>query len=216
MLSSTKKKIRGWKRRIKEIERWKQSFINLDVDHLRTYQRDYAKLWISPFYALPRKTPPAWYNRILLQTMLEVYHHWNEEITRLGEPFYLKLWIYDPHFIHSQLVAAFKDCLHFYDQTFNTATEQRQFPFHKYRNIRKELEMFDWHLHMDSDTYTESDLLDNIERGWMSEREFERIKGKAYNVDTIHLAGDDVDRIYSVRVGDVWIGSIKRNTPLIN
>lgn len=44
----------------------------------------------------------------------------------------------------------------------------------------------------------------------ISEKEFEAIKGKAYKVETIHLSDGDTDKTYSVRVGDVWVGKIKK------
>jgi hypothetical protein len=208
---STKKKIRGWKRRLRKIESWKQRVINLDMDHLTNYQRDYAKLWIHPFYTIPRRNPPVWYNRILLKTMLEVYQSWHEYLSKLNEKFYLKLWIYDPHFINSQIVAAYEECLHYYDQTFDVPNQEKQFPYHKYTYLSEKLEMFDWQLHIDSDIYTESDLIDNIQRGWTSESEFKAIKGKAYKVQTIRLSDRDTDKTYSVKVGDVWVGSIKKH-----
>jgi hypothetical protein len=207
---SNKKKIRGWKRQVRKIEKWKRRVIDLDIEHLHQYQRDYAKLWIHPFYAIPRRNPPVWYNRLLLEAILDVYRSWHEKLSKLDEVFYLKLWIYDPHFINSQVVAAYKDCLHFYDQTFDVGNQEKQFPLHKYTYLREKLEMFDWHLHIDSDVYTESDLIDNIQQGWTSENEVEAIKGKAYKVETVHLSEVDTDKTYSVKVGDVWVGSIKK------
>lgn len=70
--------------------------------------------------------------------------------------------------------------------------------------------MFDWQQHIDCDVYTECDLIDNIGKGWMSEGEFEAIKRTAYKVESIHLSGE-IDKTYSVQVGDVWVGSIKKD-----
>ena len=209
MYLSNKKKIRGWKRHVRKILKWKQRVINLDIRHLSQYQRDYAKLWIHPFYAIPRRNPPIWYNRLLLEAMLEIYQSWRDKLTRLDESFYLRLWIYDPHFINSQVVAAYKDCLHFYDRTFDVGTQDKQFPFHKYTYLKEKLEMFDWQQHIDCDVYTESDLIDNIQRGWMSSDEFDAIKEKAYKVEEIHFSNGDIDKTFSVQVGGVWVGSLK-------
>lgn len=211
MFISNKKRIRGWKRLVRKIEKWKLRVIGLDIVHLHQYQRDYAKLWIHPFYAILRRNPPVWYYRLLLEAILDVYRSWHETLSKLDEDFYLKLWIYDPHFINSQVVAAYKDCLHFYDQTFDVGNQEKQFPVYKYTYLRERLEMFDWHLHIDSDIYTESDLIDNIQQGWMSENEVEAIKGKAYKVETVHLPDGDTDKTYIVKVGDVWVGSIKKH-----
>lgn len=140
---------------------------------------------------------------------MDVYQSWYQKLNELGEPFYLKLWIFDPHFINSQVVAAYKDYLHFYDQTFEVGYQEKEFPFGKYTYLREKLEMFYWHRHIDCDVYTESDLLDDIQLGWMSQNELEAIKRKAHKVETIHLSDGEIDRTYSVQVGDVWVGSIK-------
>jgi hypothetical protein len=206
---SNKKKIRGWKRHIRKIEKWKRRVMDLDMEHLHTYHRDYAKLWIHPFYALPRRNPPAWYNALLLEAMVEVYAHWNKTLLATGEPYYLKLWIFDPHFIHSQIVAAYQDCLHFYDQTFDAQKIEKPFPFHKYPKIQDKLQLFDWHLYVDCDTYAESDLTDHLQRGWMSEKEAASIRQKAYKTTVIQLPNGETDTGYSVRAGDVWVGSLK-------
>jgi len=115
---SKKKKIRGWKRHKRKIERWKQNAINLDMDYLRNYQRQYEKLWIHPFYKLERRNPPNWYKSLLLDAMIEVYLEWHQKMKKEEEDFYLKLWLYDPHFINSQIVVAYRNCLDFYDETF--------------------------------------------------------------------------------------------------
>lgn len=209
MYISKKKKIRGWKRRVRKIAQWKQRVINVDINHLFQYHREYAKLWIHPFYTIPRRNPPVWYNRFLLEAMLEVYQNWHEKLTELGEVFYLKLWIFDPHFINSQVVASYKDCLHFYDRTFDVGTEVKEFPYHKYTYLKEKLEMYDWQHCIDCDVYTESDLIDNMLRGWMLSDEINTIKSKAYKVQVIQLSNGEDDKTYSVQVGDVWVGTLK-------
>lgn len=135
--------------------------------------------------------------------MLDVYLSWNEKLTKIDEEIYLRLWIYDPHIINSQEVAAYKDCLHFYDQSFDIGNNEKQFPFHKYTNLREKLDFFYWYQHIDCDIYTESDRIDDIQRGWISENEFEVMKGKAYKVETMHLSNGGIDKKYSVQVGEV-------------
>ncbi|WP_049790037.1 hypothetical protein [Paenibacillus sp. JDR-2] len=138
----TNNKIRGWKRRIRHIEQWKQRNIVLDMDTLAAFGRDYAKLWIPPFHGLVRRTPPIWYNRLLLDAMIEVYNSWQETLTKTEEPFYLKIWLFDPEFINSQIVAAYRDGLHFYDNAFEPAVDVIPFPYPK-------VEHFNWMPHID-------------------------------------------------------------------
>ncbi|MDN4617549.1 hypothetical protein QCD85_05535 [Paenibacillus sp. PsM32] len=108
-LDYNKKKIRGWKRRIKQIEDWKQRYIHLDIEQLERHHRDYVKLWINPFYQLTKRNPPVWYARLIFGAMIEVYESWYQQLKLLNEPFYLKIWLYDPNFISSQIVVAFRE-----------------------------------------------------------------------------------------------------------
>lgn len=203
---SKKKKIRGWKRHKRKIEIWKQNAMNLDMDYLGNYQRQYEKLWIHPFYALERRNPPNWYNQLLLDAMIEVYLEWYQKMKNENEDFYLKIWLYDPHFINSQIVAAYRDCLDFYDKTFKRRQENKEFPFDKFHSLRGKLEQFEWDLHIESDYYDENDLK---EEGALTEKEVSRIKGKAY--ETIRIENGYGSFLqYSLDKGDVWIGTIKR------
>jgi len=178
------------------------------MDYLAHHRRDYAKLWIHPFYALERKNPPMWYNRLLLQAMIDVYLNWHKKMSKTNEPFYLKIWLFDPHFIESQIVVAYRDCLHLYDNTFDSAAVQKPFPFHQYTFLKDQLELFDWKLHIDSDTYMESDLMEDLHEGLMTEKEVEKIKKQAYQVTTIPWDGKP-EKVYSLQVGDVWVGTLK-------
>lgn len=79
---SNKKKIRGWKRRIKQIEQWKQRHIALDMERLVRHNRDYVKIWIDPFYRLTRRNPPIWYSRLILGAMIEIHQSWLQQMQR--------------------------------------------------------------------------------------------------------------------------------------
>jgi len=161
---SNKKKIRGWKRRIKQIEQWKLHNIDLNVEQLKHDKRDYVKLWIDPFYRLSRRNPPLWFSRLILVEMVEIYQSWYQKLKQLDEPFYLKIWLYNLHFINSQIVVAFRECLHYYNNTFDRNNENKSFPFDIFGD-RQSLEYFDWQLHIDSDNYCLSDLQEDIELG---------------------------------------------------
>lgn len=209
MILREKRKIRGWKRLKKRIEKWKQRVINLDMNHLVQNQRDYAKLWIHPFYAIPRRTPPTWYNRLLLDAVFDVYNHWHEQMKNTNEQFYLKIWLFDPHFINTQIVVANREALHFYDNTFDTTDHDESFPFQKFTYLNEKIKKFSWKLHIDSDVYIESDLINDLKTGWRNEKEIQKIMKKAYKTENINLSKNMSDRSFSLKVGNVWVGSLK-------
>ncbi|MGL4522227.1 MAG: hypothetical protein ACRCWQ_06730 [Bacilli bacterium] len=202
---SKKKKIRGWKRHKRKIERWRQNAMDLDMNFVREHQRDYAKLWIYPFYSINHTNPPNWYNCLLLNEMIDVYQYWNEKMTEENEDYYLKIWLCDPCFIGSQIVVAYRDCLNFYDETFDTNPTLKPFPLHKYKSLANKLALFDWELYIDANMYWESEMQEDIELGFHTIAEINAIKNKSYSAEK---KNDDV--LYKVSVGDVWLGKIKK------
>ena len=204
---SNKKKIRGWKRRIKQIEKWKQRHIDLDIEQLYRNHRHYVKLWIDPFYRFTRRNPPIWYSRLIFADMVEIYQSWSQQMQRLNKPFYLKIWLYHPNFIHSQIVVAFRECFDYYDNTFDKSNEYKVFPLHRYKSISG-LQEFKWELAIDSVDYWFSDLQEDIGMGIRTDKDIEAIKNKAYKCETVKL-GISEDTVYKVRVGDVWLGDIR-------
>lgn len=203
-----KKKIRGWKRHKRKIERWKQHAMDLNIEYVRENQRDYAKLYIPPFYSLVPRNPPTWFNRLLLDAMIDVYLHWHEQMTNEKEEFYLKMWFYEPDFIRSQIVVAYKECIDYYSDTFDKHPTPKPFPIHTYTSLEDKLSLFDWEAHIDRDEYWESELSEDIELGFKTESEVEDIKRKSYKTENFCLSyGDDIR--YRVNVGDVWIGTLK-------
>jgi hypothetical protein len=204
---SKKKKIRGWKRHKRKIELWKQNAINLDIDLIRKHHRDYVKLWIYPFY-FRLFNPPGWYSRLLLEAMIEVYLKWYERMIEENNEFYLKIWLYEPNFIKSQIVVAYKDCLNFYDKTFEKRSICKKFPSHKYAFLAGQLEMFDWKLCIEADVYWSTDLEEDVKLGFRSEQEASKIISQSYRIDEID---NDEKKTYAycVDVGDVWVGTLK-------
>lgn len=125
----------------------------------------------------------------------------------LNEPFYLNIWLYNPHFIHSQIVVAFRECLDYYNSTFDKSSIKKNFPSHLYGSV-PDIQALNWELAIDSDHYWLSELLDDISTGFKSTQKVEAIKSKAYECETVKLSYGE-DTVYKVRVGDVWLGGVE-------
>lgn len=196
---SNKKKIRGWKKQIRKINYWKNYHLTLDTAKLDDSQREYVKLTIDPWYRLVKRTPPIWYNRLILEALVEIYLSWHKTLQKWGEPFYLKIWLFDPHFINSQVVAATKDWIVGYNNTFTKSNQNQTFPFDKYKISNFSLEDFTWELHIEENYFYEK--MDQL-----SEVEINNIKQKAYRSGLLR----DGDRYFAIKTGDVWIGTLHR------
>jgi len=204
MYFSAKKKIRGWKRLKRRIEWWKSNNIQLNMKYLRDQHRDYVKLWIPPFYGLQTMTPPLWYRRLLLKAIIDVYHEWHKQLKAENEDFYLKIWLYEPDFIRSQIVAAYKEAIDFYSDSFDKQEETEASPLKIYEPLEHELNAFVWEPHIHTEYYWLSDLEEDLELGLRSRGDVLRIKEISYSKDN-----DGKDEWYKVNAGTVWIGSLK-------
>lgn len=194
---SNKKKIRGWKKQVRKINYWKNYNLTLDVTKLHKSQRDYVKVTIDPWHRLVRRNPPIWYNRLILEALIEIYLNWQKTLQEWEEPFYLKIWLFDHHFINSQVVAATGDWIVGYNNTFIKSNDARTFTFEKYKIHNFSLENFQWELHVEENYFYEK--IDQI-----SEAEINKIKQKAYRSGFLQNG----DRYFAIKTGDVWIGTL--------
>ncbi|MFB9326192.1 hypothetical protein ACFFSY_09735 [Paenibacillus aurantiacus] len=200
-----KKKVRGWKRRIREVDMWKNNYLHLDIEELNRTQRKYLKIWLDPWNRLVKRTPPVWFSRIILQALLDVYNAWYKKLKATGEPFYLKIWLYSPNFVHSQVVCAVGDALNYYDDTFDKGTVRKEFPT-KFSNLPN-IESLEWELCLDSITYWDSELKENIAEGYETISSYNNIVQRSYASGQMKLSYGN-DTYYKIKVGDVWLGSL--------
>lgn len=194
-----RKKIRGWKRRVKEIDRWKAYNRNLNLGLLEEYSRDYVKLGSLSFYSLFRKyVLPSWYKRLIIQALIDVYDSWKQTLDELGEPYYLKIWIFEKDILHSQVVASYKEMLNFYDNNFAEVEKVESLPDElAFKNANELL----WHKGFDLISWSENDLQEGIDDGFYTIEEVQSIKESANWISEI-----SDDKFYVIQDGAVWLG----------
>jgi len=197
---SNKKKIRGWKNQVKKIEKWKNVNINLDIESLKQKNRDYLKIWIDPWYRLIKRNPPNWYCKLILKSMIEIYMSCFKTLQEFGEPFYLKIWLYDSNFIKSQIVVATQDAFNFYDNVFEKNISDRRFPYEKYDTKGLELKNFNWERYIED--YVIFEKIDDL-----SEVEASKLKKRAYKVQRTKYNNSE-DVCYRVKIGDILVGEL--------
>lgn len=192
-----KKKVRGWKRQIKKLQRWKHSHIQLDLNRLNHSGFDYVKIWLDPWDRLVKRNPPIWYRRLILGAMFEIYKNWQSQIKTTGEPFYLRIWLFEPRFYDSQVVVAIGQKIDWYENLFAFPKDKNLSLMGRgYEHPSYNLQEFSWELRVDTDIYSEEDDELTVE-------DVTCLKGKAFSIDKI----DNGKTIYTVKRGHVWIGS---------
>ncbi|KZL51011.1 hypothetical protein PN488_13175 [Nodularia spumigena CS-591/12] len=194
--SKNKKKIRGWKKRIRQIEKWKQRNFNVDLSNSNY---DHVKIWIHPWSSLAKPSPPLWYRRLILSAMFEIYHNWKKQLIERGEPFYLKIWLFHPRFSHSQVVAGIGERIDWYENVFPIPENQYEpFPYQEYDSNLYNLHDLTWELRIDD--FEQYEKMDEL-----TPQEVEVLQKTAYHITQT----SDGDTLYAVWLGSVWVGDIE-------
>lgn len=141
---SNQKKVRGWKRRIRQLERLRLAHRELDVDALRQGGVDYVKIWLDPWNRLVPRNPPYWYRRRILAAFIDIFDAWRERLEGAGEPHYLELWLFDPDFHRTQVVAVMGDRIASYQTLFDPAEARAARPPARYDDASYDLSRFRW------------------------------------------------------------------------
>jgi hypothetical protein len=215
------KKIRGHKRRWKQIENWRIDHLNLNLTDYLLSERDryYAKIKVHPWSGLALTnsvTPqPTGKTKLkMLNGLLDIYEDWKGQLDKLGQPFYLKVWLFEPRFSQSQVVCAIGDNIDFYENTFFKPEKTLKLNTDDYGQLKNRLDNFTWDYRLDEDYY------DNTEVGepqfYASKQDFEETK-KWFEqlLKTPHRThkfkepiGDKTES-YSFKRGNLWVSGQK-------
>ncbi|HLM67701.1 MAG TPA: hypothetical protein VK358_09250 [Longimicrobium sp.] len=196
---SNRKKVRGWKRRIRQLERFRLAHRELDVDGFRAVERQYVKIWLDPWSRLVPRNPPYWFRRRILAALIDIYASWRQALEASGEPYYLELWLFHPDFHGTQVVAATGSLLEFYDNVFEPAENGSPRPPALYGDPAYDLDRFRWRA--GTEVYVRLKSLDVVEPADEARllREADRVRQSAYTGDTMYI----------FEMGSVWQGSLR-------
>ena len=142
-------KIRGQKRRSKDIQRWIQNNLMYNKQYFSEHQREHCEVIVHPWCDI---TPgnsiipePKRKNRnTIISGLLDIYESWKTELDSLGKEYYLKIWLYDPYISKSQVVCAIDDKLHSYDHTFYKSGSAKGFEPLNYGCLADRIKRYQW------------------------------------------------------------------------
>ena len=143
------KKTRGHKRKWKAIDNWVANHKNLDIEYLKEYGNNYAKIRIRPWSGIQITNskipePKGETKQKILQGLFAIHQQWKLQLDALNEPYYLKIWLFVPHFSKSQVVCAIGDNINYYDQLFYKEGEEKQIQLKNHGVMQTQLSDFDW------------------------------------------------------------------------
>jgi hypothetical protein len=198
--NSQRKKIRGWKRRIRQLERWGK---RIDQPYLKYFLSEsgrdtYERCYLSPFYRLEKRQPPLWFYKLIVSKFISAFESWEKVFNELKIPHDLQIWLYDPGFIRSEIICH-KMQRDGDVKRFSWESDiKKDFPYAKLSSPDYDLTQFDWiladdaHVHFEDDfNYAEFTLEDLLADGYVKKTQHD---GIIY---------------YTKRVGDIWIGRRK-------
>ncbi|MEZ5008691.1 MAG: hypothetical protein R2753_11130 [Chitinophagales bacterium] len=210
------KKIRGHRRRWKAIDDWVAAYKVLDMDYLKSRQRDYAKIRVHPWSSISMlnseiSSPKGATKRRILNGLIEIYDAWKNELDQLGAPYYLKIWLYEPRFINAQVVCAIGDCLDFYTNTFFKPDDSKKFNPKIYGPLEEEVSKFKWEYrldedHFDNETVGSPEMYETMKDYKSHKNWFEKKLTKPHRLMKLEEPIGEINEYYSFKRGAVWLG----------
>jgi hypothetical protein len=192
-----RKKVRGWKRRLRQLERFRLAYRTLDVEALRASHYDYVKLWLDPWSRLGGRNPPVWFRRRILAAYMDIHDTWRAALEKTGEPYYLEIWLFHPDFHRSQVVAAMDWRMEHYQNVFEPAPSAAPRPPALYDDPAYDLDRFQWRAGTEINVYMAGpDELDGDIKA-----DFER---RASRIEQ----AKNGDMLYFFEQGTVWQGTL--------
>jgi hypothetical protein len=128
-------------------------------------------------------------------------------LDKIGQPYYLKIWLFEPRFSKSQVVCAIGDRIDYYENLFFKPENGKQLQSVNYGSLKKRLDAFEWEYRLDEDHIeedyvgepkqylTNNDFLET--KKW-----FDKTMKKPHRITKL----DDAIEYYSFKKGNLWLG----------
>lgn len=204
------KKIRGHKRIWRDIDDWIDQNKKLDLDDIQQRQRDYTKVWITPFSNInvlnsKFSTPKGKTRKKVIAGIYEIYSNWKIQLETLNKPYYLKIWFFPNDVSKCQVVCAIDDFIHFYDKTFYNPKVEKKFP--ELNDLKLEWEYRHQEHHITKEDIGEPDDFLTFEDYLENKNYIENfMKNPNARITNYTNEAKETTTYYSIKECDVWIG----------
>jgi len=147
----------------------------------------------------------------IINGLIDIYDSWKIKLDKLGEPFYLKIWLFEPRLTNSQVVCAIGDCLDFYDNTFYKPQYSKNLKAQNYGRLEKQISEFSWDYRLDEEHFDNSEpgspefyaTLEDYEEDKMW---FQKMLKKPHRVTKYDQPLGEATESYSFKKGAIWLG----------
>ena len=199
------KKIRGHKRRWKNIERWILNKREFDLEYLYSRKEDWVKIRIHPWSGLTvtnsqiPELKGETKNRVI-NGLIDIYDEWKLQLDNIKEPYFLRIELYNPNLRFSRIVCSIREKIDWHENIYFKPQVSKIFPSKNYGKLAERLNEFNWEYRVEENHCSDKDLEDEVDREmkiWMQ---------KMINKHTRVYISDDKTIHYFTQTGDVWIG----------
>jgi len=205
-------KIRGHKRRQKAVERWRGKNLDLRLDLIEKYNYDNIDIVVHPWCdisiinsAFPE--PKRKTKQLILNGLIDIYHSWKEQLDKIDQPYYLKIWLFESRFSKSQVVCAVGNRIDYYEDLFFEPKNVKQFKSENYGSLKIKLDSLKWEHCLDED-HIEADYIGKPEQ-YLTYKDFLEVRkwfNKTMKKPHRTTKLDDAVEYYSFKKGSVWVG----------
>jgi hypothetical protein len=216
------KKIRGHYRRYKQIHNWRLDNLSIDLTDYLLNERDryYAKIRVHPWSgisltnsATPQPTGKT--KQKILNGLFDIYDNWKSQLDKLGQPYYLKIWLFEPRFSQSQVVCSIGDNVDFYENTFYKPSIDKTIQLENYGCLKAKLSKLEWDYRLDEDHYDnnevgEPDFFASKKDYEETKKWFDKLLKKPHRIFKYNEPIGDITELYSFKRGDIWLGGYNK------
>ncbi len=155
------KKIRGHKKIQKKIQSWIEKNKTLNMIDFLANKYCYVNVSFHPYFNISITNsniaePQTKTRKHIILGLQEIYNNWKIELDKLNQPYFLKIFLFEPRLSKSQVICAVgKEKIEYYENFFRLADNYKSAS-----NFQKILSSdFKWKTHSDDDVYSEQELL---------------------------------------------------------
>jgi hypothetical protein len=213
-------KIRGNKRRQRYIEEWRLENLKLRFDLIEKYGGYHIDIVVHPWCDISIVNskipePRGIIKQLMLNGLIDIYESWKEQLDKLGQPYYLKLWLFTTRFSKSQVVCATGEKIEHYENVFFKPDKDKILVLENFGTLKARLAQLTWDYRLDEDHY-DNCTVGEPER-YASRQEyldtqtwFTRLLKKPHRTEEFQesIDGNHRAELYSFQRGELWIGGL--------
>ncbi|MBF4465163.1 hypothetical protein [Flavobacterium sp. LC2016-12] len=154
------KKIRGHKKIQKRIQNWIEQNRIINIGDFLANKYCYTHISFEPYFNISINNsniaePKTKTRKQIVLGLQEIYNNWKIELDKLNQPYFLKIYLFEPRISKSQVICAIgKEKIEYYENFYQITDNKSDLNFQKILSPG-----FKWRTHSDDDMYSEQELL---------------------------------------------------------